>query len=285
MEIRNGEVNLHVQEDGDPESPPVLLLHGITSSAATYDWLVPHLAPHHRVLRLDFRGHGRSDRTPGRYLFADYVSDAVAACEQVAGRPCVAIGHSLGGATAAALAQQRPELLDAVVLEDPALMGAEDLASLEGNALMPMFALMREVIPVFQSSGLTVDQLTERLALAPTAAGGVLGEVVHEDAVRSIAEAQLQLDASVLDPVLTATQQPVFDPSAPIPVPGLVLAADPVSPDAVVRERDAARLAEHSPLVEVRVLPGATHLIHDEKAQRPAYLEAVTAFLAARRGS
>ena len=46
-------------------APPILVLHGITQSTATWGWLVPHLADTHRVVRLDFRGHGRSGRTPG----------------------------------------------------------------------------------------------------------------------------------------------------------------------------------------------------------------------------
>lgn len=50
-----------------------------------------------------------------------------------------------------------------------------------------------------------------------------------------------------------------------------------------MRERDTARLAEHSPLVEVRVLPGASHLIHDEVARRDVYLAALTEFLARHR--
>jgi esterase len=283
MEIRNGDTTLHVVDDGDPAAPPVLLLHGITASSATYDWLVPHLVDEHRVLRLDFRGHGRSSRTPGAYGFAAYLSDAVAVCEQVIGTPCVAVGHSLGGGVAASLAQQRPDLVRAVVLEDPAIMGAADVASLAGNSLLDGFRLIRGAVPHLQQTGISLDDLAGRVAAGPSAVGRPLGEILHADAVRATAASLLQLDASVLDPVLEGRHDPVFDPARPIPVPGLVLAADPASPDAVVRERDAQRLAAHSPLVEVRVLPGASHLIHDEIAQRDAYLAAVTDFLARHR--
>ncbi len=67
MKIRNGSIELHVAEDGDPSAPPLLLLHGITSFGGTWEWLVPILAERFRVLRLDFRGHGASDRAPGEY--------------------------------------------------------------------------------------------------------------------------------------------------------------------------------------------------------------------------
>ena len=121
MQVTNGSINLHVAEDGDPSAPPILLLHGITSFGRTWDWIVPDLADRFRVLRLDFRGHGQSDRAPGEYNVAGYVSDAVAALEQAAGRPCVVMGHSLGGATTAALTQRYPELLTGAIMEDPPL--------------------------------------------------------------------------------------------------------------------------------------------------------------------
>ena len=60
MELRTDELTLHYEDDGDPGAPPILILHGITQSTATWRWLVPHLVADHRVVRLDFRGHGES---------------------------------------------------------------------------------------------------------------------------------------------------------------------------------------------------------------------------------
>ncbi|WP_083914314.1 alpha/beta fold hydrolase [Ilumatobacter nonamiensis] len=111
VKIRHGSIELNVTEDGSPSSPPLLLMHGITSSAGTWNALVPELAERFRVLRLDFRGHGDSDRAPDDYSSSGYVSDAVAVLEQVAGQPAIVMGHSLGGATTAAVAQRHPELV------------------------------------------------------------------------------------------------------------------------------------------------------------------------------
>ena len=86
MQIHHDGVTLNLAEDGDPGAPPLLLLHGITSFGGTWEWIVPELAERFRVLRLDFRGHGASDRTPGEYGSPGYVSDAIAACEQAIGR-------------------------------------------------------------------------------------------------------------------------------------------------------------------------------------------------------
>ena len=127
------------------------MLHGITMSGRTWEWVVADLADRYRVIRLDFRGHGRSDRAPGAYQPADYLSDAVATIEQVAGGPCFVVGHSLGGMTAAALTQQRPDLVRGAVLEDPPL--GSPARTLDDNSLLDGFALMRESVPRLQGSG------------------------------------------------------------------------------------------------------------------------------------
>ena len=48
VELQTDELTLHYEDDGDEAAPPILLLHGITQSTATWGWLVPHL-PDHRV--------------------------------------------------------------------------------------------------------------------------------------------------------------------------------------------------------------------------------------------
>ena len=202
-------LDLHVAEDGDSSAPPVLLLHGIIGSRATWEWLVPELTGRFRVLRLDFRGHGQSDRAAGRYTAAGYVADAVAALEQAAGRPCVVVGHSLGGATAAVIAQRRPELLTGVVLEDPPLGSTtvSEPVSLEGNALLEGFRFLREAIPQVQQAEMTVDALVEVIAATPhTSGSGTFGDVLLADGVASMAASMLEVDAAVLDPVLAGQQ-------------------------------------------------------------------------------
>jgi pimeloyl-ACP methyl ester carboxylesterase len=279
VELTTDDLTLHYESDGPDDAPPVLVLHGITQSTATWGWLVPHLSSSHRVVRLDFRGHGLSGRTPGAYNFLGYVADATAICEQVlSSQPALVVGHSLGGGTAAGLAQTRPDLVRGVVLEDPAIMATPkpgEIAALEGNTLLDGFRMMRESIPRLQESGMSATDLTNILRGAPSPSGALFGDSVHDDALVAMAEAMLQLDASVLDPVFDGSQVSVFDPERELPVPGIVVAGDPASPDTIVREPDVARLAEHSPKIEVRVITGAGHLIHDSKQHREAVLTAV----------
>jgi esterase len=279
VRILNGDVELFVEVDGDPTSTPLLLLHGITSSGRSWEWFVPTLAATHRVVRLDFRGHGRSGRATGAYLMADYLSDAAAVCREVVGRECVVIGHSLGGATAAALAQVHPEFVSALVLEDPPLAHVDDVAAAD-HALFAAFGLMRQMVPQLQSGGMTVDALAAVIAGLPTSAGRPFVESMHADTATVAAASLLELDATVLDPVLDRSLRPVFDPDVPIVQPTLVVAADPASPDCVARPDDIARVVAASPQIEVVTLPGATHLVHDERAHRDAFARLVTEFLA-----
>ncbi len=285
MQISNGHLTLHVAEDGDPEAPPILLLHGITGSADTWDWLVPTLAERFRVLRLDFRGHGKSDRAPGDYGSFGYVSDAVAALEQAAGRPCPVIGHSLGGVTAAALTQRHAELLTAAVLEDPPLgLGADAASALEGNSLLDGFRLMRESIPQLQASGIALDVLTGVLAASPDTTGeSTFGVKLHADAIETMAMSLLDVDASVLDAVVNpqvgGSFEPFLDEAAPLRVPTLIVTADPSKPDAVASPALAGRFASISPAVEVATAEGAGHLIHSEVVSREWFRDTTMAFL------
>ena len=282
MQVTNGTVHLHVAEDGDPSAPPILLLHGITSFGRTWDWIVPTLAERFRVLRLDFRGHGQSDRAPGEYSVAGYVSDAVAAMEQAAGRPCVVMGHSLGGATTAALAQRHSALLTGAIMEDPPLGPTKpsEVMSLEGNSLLDGFRLMRQSIPALQESKIPLETLIGVLSASPDTTGtSTFGEKLHADGISTMAGSLLEADASVLDPVLSGTIEAFLDPALPFGVPSLILAADPSKPDAVANPAAARHYAEKSPDVDVVIVEGAGHLIHDEVGSREFLRTAVLAFL------
>lgn len=283
MELKTDDVTLHYEDDGDPAQPPVLMLHGITQSASTWSWLVPHLADDFRVVRLDFRGHGDSGRAPGAYNFPGYVADATAICERVLERPAIVIGHSLGGGTAAALAQTRPDLVRGVVLEDPAITPpptATNPAGLDDNSLVSGFRVMRDSIPRLQEAGIAAPDLVNMLSRAPSPSGPAFGEITTDDAMLAMAEGMLKLDASVLDAVFDGSIMPVFDPRQELPVPGIVLAGDQSSPDTVLRTPVLQLLAQHSPKLEQRVMTGVGHMIHDSKQFRGEVLTAVQDLLA-----
>ena len=69
-----GGLALHYCEGGAPAAHPVVLLHGVTGHARTWDNLATALQPGYRVIALDQRGHGDSQWAPG----ADYSVAAMA---------------------------------------------------------------------------------------------------------------------------------------------------------------------------------------------------------------
>lgn len=89
---------LYHQAEG--EGPPVLLLHGWSRSGADLAGLAARLAPRHRVIRLDLRGHGRS--APGRFTLADLAGDVAALAKALDLRGTVLVGWSLGAQVALA---------------------------------------------------------------------------------------------------------------------------------------------------------------------------------------
>ncbi|MEU8893369.1 alpha/beta hydrolase [Streptomyces sp. NPDC048442] len=100
---------------------PLLALHGHFGEGRTFTHLARELGDSWRVIALDQRGHGRSDR-PSDFSRTGYVEDAAAALEHLGIDNTVVVGHSLGGVNAYQLAARHPGLVGALVVED---IGAE----------------------------------------------------------------------------------------------------------------------------------------------------------------
>ena len=78
-------LRLHYLEWGDPGSPPVVCLHGYTSSAEAFSSLARILAPRFHVLALDIRGHGESAWSPEEaYQYRDQAADLAAFADALA---------------------------------------------------------------------------------------------------------------------------------------------------------------------------------------------------------
>ncbi|MFI9646678.1 alpha/beta fold hydrolase [Streptomyces sp. NPDC052040] len=120
-----GGVRLAAWEFADPPGtgesehrPGVLLLHGLMGRAAHWASAGRLLSARHRVVALDQRGHGRSEKPPGQYTREDYIDDAEAAVEQLGLAPVVLVGHAMGALTAWQLAAKRPDLVRGLVICD-----------------------------------------------------------------------------------------------------------------------------------------------------------------------
>ncbi len=123
---------LAVHSWGTTDRPALVLLHGITDSGLCWADAVARWKRDYRVVAPDALGHGDSDRFRPDELDGgpvDVMVEEVIALLETLALPVVLIGHSMGGATAAAVAFRRPDLVGSLVLEDPAwrdLTGAEE---------------------------------------------------------------------------------------------------------------------------------------------------------------
>ena len=108
---------LHVHMWGDEDAPPVVCLHGVTSSGRHFERLAGRLAPAYRVVAPDLVGHGDSPREPPWRL-----DDHLAAVEASVGEAAVWLGHSFGARIAFEHAARRPGTVERLVLLDPAIL-------------------------------------------------------------------------------------------------------------------------------------------------------------------
>jgi pimeloyl-ACP methyl ester carboxylesterase len=78
------------------EGPPMVLVHGITSTHLTYDELVPHLTPHRTVTVYDRRGRGASGDGPGAYDLDSEFDDLIAVLDEIGDDQVDVFAHSFG---------------------------------------------------------------------------------------------------------------------------------------------------------------------------------------------
>ncbi|MFI6043653.1 alpha/beta fold hydrolase [Nocardia sp. NPDC051321] len=110
---------IYVRQDGPRDAPALLLIHGTAASGRSWDPMVPLLTGSHRVIRVDLLGCGQSAGLgDANYTVSDQARRVGAALDPLGVERVIAVGHSSGGAVATALAEQRPDLVTAVVIID-----------------------------------------------------------------------------------------------------------------------------------------------------------------------
>jgi pimeloyl-ACP methyl ester carboxylesterase len=110
--------------------PPAVLVHGLAGNTGEWAETASWLTERARVVALDTRGHGGSERRPEDVSTAARVADVAFAVEQLQLAPVILIGQSLGGVTALLVASERPDLVRALIVAD-ASPAAGDNATVE----------------------------------------------------------------------------------------------------------------------------------------------------------
>ncbi|RMF14035.1 MAG: alpha/beta hydrolase [Gammaproteobacteria bacterium] len=115
--------NIHYRDEGNPDGPVIVLVHGIMSSLHTWDVWTRGLADTHRVIRLDVPGYGLTgvpdeldvdqfDETLLLTTFEKFIEELELTRFSLA-------GNSLGGYISAMYAARHPERVEKLILLDP----------------------------------------------------------------------------------------------------------------------------------------------------------------------
>ncbi|MCX4985959.1 alpha/beta fold hydrolase [Streptomyces sp. NBC_00572] len=112
-----GRDDIHIVQEGPPGAPTVVLLHGLAGSTAWWEPVLPALRDLH-VVRVDLLGHGTSAKPVDGYGIPEQARRVGAVLDKLGVRRATVVGHSTGGAVATSLAEQRRDLVSAMVLID-----------------------------------------------------------------------------------------------------------------------------------------------------------------------
>lgn len=259
-QFQSESIALHYARMNNDDAPPLLCLHGVTRGWQSYLPLIPTLALRWQVFATDHRGHGQSGRAE-RYLTNDYVADAVQFLREVIQRPTVIYGHSLGAMVAAAVAAEAPELVRAIILEDPPFhtMGER----IESYVMYPYFVALEKLA----SNGMSLSQLVTTLgAIEINTANGktALRDVRDASALRFTAKCLQQLDPAVMTPIARGEWLQGYDVAnvaTRINCPTLVMQAD-ASVGGMLTDEDADLLEQTIADVTRVKVNGIGHQIH-----------------------
>ncbi|HEY2145896.1 MAG TPA: alpha/beta hydrolase [Steroidobacteraceae bacterium] len=116
-----GGYHVHYTDDGDPNLPLLVLLHGFADSFTTWEGWVGELRPKFHVIRVDFPGHGLTRAPEGSRLSGESLADFVDVFASTLALPKFAVaGNSMGGGAAWQLAVRHPDRVSALILVDAA---------------------------------------------------------------------------------------------------------------------------------------------------------------------
>ena len=134
-------LSLHARDyagAGGPARLPVICIHGLTRNASDFDELAPRIAETgRRVLALDVRGRGESERDPNHdnYTPSVYAGDVARLMRDLGIARAVFVGTSMGGLITMTLAAKHIDLVAAAVINDIGpVISEKGLARIAGYA-------------------------------------------------------------------------------------------------------------------------------------------------------
>ena len=133
---------------------PLVLLHGLASTHRIWDFVAPLLAQDFRVVALDQRGHGESDKPGGGYDFATVAADLNGLLRDLETESPILVGHSWGANVAVEYAATYPAATGGLCLVDG--------GTIEISSYFPSLEAAKAEMAPPDFSGMTLDSLRAR---------------------------------------------------------------------------------------------------------------------------
>ena len=227
-------------DEGGPQAPPILLLHGWGVSSSNFNELASQLALHYRVIRLDLPGFGSTDRPPQTWGVADYANFVKLFLEKIRVDNLRAVlGHSFGGR---------------VIIKGLAhmLLPAESAILLDSAGLRPRATPRAQGIKLLAKTGRVVLSLPGLNTFAPAFKRRLYQSAGSED----------YLDAGALRQIfLKVIAEDLSSDASLVTVPVLLIwgALDTDTPPS-----DGQALAKLIPDSRLEIIPSAGHFVHTD---------------------
>jgi 3-oxoadipate enol-lactonase len=236
-------IRIHYEVFGRSSAPAVLMIQGLGADKHGWDMQRFVLAARYRVIALDNRGAGRSDKPFGHYSLEQMADDAVSVLDAAGVERAHVVGASMGGAIAQIVALKHPERVRSLTLACTACRNhpwrEELLTSWATRAgELGMGAMTRE------AARWVIGPRSFRRLLP---AFGWLGPLAMGRPTHAFV-AQVR--------AILATDETMADQLSSITVPALVMVGNQ---DILTPRGDSEELAERLPNAELVVISGAAH--------------------------
>lgn len=251
------DVHMHVEETG--VGPPVVLLHGFGASTFSWRFLVSELASSHRVVAIDLKGFGKSDKPlDGKYSPRDQSILIRRVLEKLELTGVTLVGHSYGGTVALLLAiddvKASSRLIERLVLIGPA-SHAQAIPGFIAGLRIPFFgSLATHALP----KSLLVMHVLREVFYDRTK---ISDEVVCAYASPLHTTGAISALVAVASEIIPPDIEDIVTRYATISLPTLLLWGEK---DKIVPFSSIESLSTQLPNVERRVIPDCGHAPHEE---------------------
>ena len=236
---------VHYRDEG--AGPAVVLIHGFGGQTYQYRRLIPVLSRDHRVIAVDLKGFGYSERVEGGLSHSAQVAMLKQLLHELGIERATFVGHSMGGAVAQRFAATHPQMVDALVLAASA-SGDERF-----DRRMPPKFVLKPMMPVMGK--LLGDRLFKASFNDPSKATPEIAAEYHRpERIKGSMDGLLVM-------MLEGATDPPIDMAA-ITQPVLILSA---ADDRVVPLNRAQKLRERLPHARLVVIDRAGHLLFEEQ--------------------